>query len=336
MDNYKKNYLIFGYSAYSREMFKDIIGLNNIFYYDFSSINFIQKLIRKILFLFFEKTNLYLLFPNAFSKYLYMFLYNFCVDRHNCTIDTYCIFLEGSHISYDSVFFYFIKKKFCKIKFIFYFLNAISDPSNCFSFNYVLKNRNRYNLIITFNKKDSEQYNFKYYEPIYSKSSENISEKVDYDVYYIGAVKSRKKIIEDSFEFLCSQGLKCNFNVLVAPGDTLKSSGINIIQKPLSYREVINGVLNSRCILEILDTTIQDGSSLRTYEAISYKKKLLSNNIHLKNKWFYNKSQMFIFKELSDIDINFIKTDLQNDFLLNPDDISPKFFLKFLEKEFGD
>ena len=79
--------------------------------------------------------------------------------------------------------------------------------------------------------------------------------------------------------------------------------------KRLSYKEALQYSYNSNCIVEIVREG-QTGVSLRTCEAIIFNKKLITNNAELANMPFYDSRFMRIFNRPEEIDINFIKSDI--------------------------
>lgn len=88
------------------------------------------------------------------------------------------------------------------------------------------------------------------------------------------------------------------------------------------YEEVIQSVVNTNCILEVMQDN-QEGATLRYLEAVVYNKKLLTNNKSITTFPFYNPQYMKIFETVDDIDINWIKNQDVVDYGYK-DEFSPK------------
>ncbi len=188
--------------------------------------------------------------------------------------------------------------------------------------------------ILTFDRQDAEKYGFSFagYH-YYSKPIIPIPEKSLYDVYYVGSFKGgRTRLINETFKHLSANGICCHYDIL---SDNLKKTeqtavGINVFRKSLPYSEVLKQATASTCILEIIQEN-QHGPSLRYFEAVVFNKKLLTNNPYVVDFPYYNPEYIKVFKDIGDIDINWLKADITVDYHY-AGDFSP---LKLLEEE-GD
>ena len=57
----------------------------------------------------------------------------------------------------------------------------------------------------------------------------------------------------------------------------------------------MKNMVASKCIVDIVSKSEFTGFTLRPFEAMNYKKKLITNNPDLANYDFYNKENIFIF-----------------------------------------
>lgn len=78
------------------------------------------------------------------------------------------------------------------------------------------------------------------------------------------------------------------------------------VDEIMPYEVVLKRTLEANCVLEIVRPG-QVGFTLRTFEAVVYNKKLLTNNEHIKEFQFYNPSYMKVFKSVEDIDWKWVK-----------------------------
>jgi hypothetical protein len=102
------------------------------------------------------------------------------------------------------------------------------------------------------------------------------------DFYFLGAIKNRKNEIDNARCLL--NGYKCLFCIP-------KNS-----EEFISYKENLINVEESRCLVEIVQGNQYD-ITLRPLEALAFKKKLITNNKHIKDYEFYDRENIFIIGE---------------------------------------
>jgi len=121
---------------------------------------------------------------------------------------------------------------------------------------------------------------------IKSINDENIPQS---DVYFVGSAKDRLELIFDVFHQLKQEGITCDFYLSGVPSSKkIKDAGIHYIHK-MSYIENLKHVVRTKCILEIVQGNAKS-STLRTWEAIMYDKKLLTNNLTIANDYYYDEN----------------------------------------------
>ncbi len=223
------------------------------------------------------------------------------------------VFLSPSYLRFDGGFTNYIKKRNPLNKIVAYHSDLISKKCD-YGYDII---RNKVDLSVTYDKYESEKYGIHYFpEVVYSKIvQEPDNVEFENDVYFLGAAKDRLNTIYKVFDFLTQHNLKCKFLLSGVEKDQQRcSEGIEYIDS-ISYEENLKNVIKSKCVLEI----IQGGSkdiTLRTREAIAYKRKLLTN-CDLCDESFFNKNQLQKFVNAEDIDIDFLKEVFQ------PDDYEP-------------
>ena len=170
--------------------------------------------------------------------------------------------------------------------------------------------KNKVDLAITYDKEEAEKYKIHYFqETPYSRIME-IPERTrnKQDVYFLGAAKDRLDKLYKVYYYLKANGVTCKFLIAgVGSEDQITDEGIEYISS-ISYKENIQNVISSKCILEI----VQDGSNdftLRVQEAIAYKKRLITNCSIDLNPYFSN-GQLIQFNDVSQINIDTIKNEL--------------------------
>jgi hypothetical protein len=120
---------------------------------------------------------------------------------------------------------------------------------------------------------------------------------------------------------------------LTAKEEPLIADGIFYTHnKWVSYEKILSETISSNCILEILQNN-QHGATLRYFEAVCYNKKLLTNNKDIIYYPFYNPKWMKVFTNISEIDIEWLRTNENIDYKYNGE-FSPKILIdKILKKQ---
>lgn len=117
------------------------------------------------------------------------------------------------------------------------------------------------------------------------------------DVYFVGTyMKNRIDILTALSQKLKKIGLSTSINLHISSGrktKKLKNEPINIIKKPMSFKENLINLSMSKTILDFTND-IHYGISMRTFEALGYKKKLITNNTLVKKYDFYNPNNIFV------------------------------------------
>jgi len=144
--------------------------------------------------------------------------------------------------------------------------------------------------IWTSDHNDAIKFGFKYAgQFIFERfiRTENVKEE-KYDLYFVGIDKGRfKHLIEMKNNFSCDYRL---FFRLVSRYKCLFS---NLYSHPISYDKVLSEAAQSKAILEYNQSS-QKGLTLRSVESIVMNKKLVSNNVNIKNFSFFSDTNCFI------------------------------------------
>lgn len=252
-----------------------------------------------------------------------MFQKNFDNNKPICYV-----FYMAKYIGNDSSIYEYIKSLNQKNQVVIYFGDLISKIGYD-----IPKLKECSDYIFTYDEVEAEKYNI-----IYAADSFGYGNIVDVstpthfenDVYFVGFAKDRLFDIHSVYNYLTKNGLKCKFVVCgTKPEERIDGKGL-IYSKPISYRENIQNVCNSKCILDIIQGQ-SVGVTLRVKEAIAYKRKLLSNNIQLKNYNMFCDDYMSVFDVPENIDIDFLKSDIIFDSIKTGDDFGPEKIIKYFE-----
>lgn len=143
----------------------------------------------------------------------------------------------------------------------------------------------------TFDTDDAKKYNLNYNKQYYFASKNiNKNKKIKNDLFFVGSDKGRGIYVNEIYSLLKEKGFKLDFNLVTKEKNKYNKE---IISKFLSYDTILEKISESKGILEIVQKN-QSGPTLRTLESLFFSKKLLTNNINLKNFDFYDENNILI------------------------------------------
>ena len=190
----------------------------------------------------------------------------------------------------------------------------------------------RWNNVYTFDPEDAKQFGYKYLGfNYYSKPVGRLDVTEMNNVYFVGGLKGgRDELVYSVYKYLKTNGIKTMYdiNVMDSKVEKIVDSNINYFNTWIPYSYVINKILKSKCILEIMQQG-QYGATLRYFEAVTMNKKLLTNNPNIVNFPFYNPKWMKIFNVLEDIDLNWLASDENVDYQYN-NEFSPAHLVDYI------
>lgn len=172
--------------------------------------------------------------------------------------------------------------------------------------------------VYSFDKKDSEKYGFKHVDTPYSRYKEN-QKKSMYDLYFCGSVKGRAELLKNINDKL-KNDVSCSWDIF--SNKSTNSKEIECIQtftrcrdrsEVLPYSEVLERTMKAGCILDIVQKG-QNGNTIRYYEAICNDKKLLTNNRSVLNSKYYDPRYIQYFSKAEEIDVEWIKRPCEVNF----------------------
>ncbi|WP_063656213.1 hypothetical protein [Aliivibrio fischeri] len=171
----------------------------------------------------------------------------------------------------------------------------------------------KYFKVYTFDVDDSIKYDISLYEQYASGfdfvKDSNLS--ILHDVSFIGLNKGREKIINKIVSCLRLCNLRCN--IMLIEGTSR-----------LSYKEYLNQMLSSNIILDIVKKD-QTGPTMRLIEALVAKRKVITNNVNIKESELFLFGNIYVVEDVSLIDRASILEFCNKDF----NDISDGFLNRY-------
>lgn len=210
----------------------------------------------------------------------------------------YLIFSEDYFYQIDRSTLEKLRKQY-KIKTVLYVVNPIERRMNL-EWDKLSLYKQKFDLIITTDRKDARRYNIAFFPLFYSAIPVNQSMGIKYDCTFIGRDKGRGDLIKKIDAEIKKRGLTSYFRL--RDGIDTKSSE----EAWIPYDKILGIVSQSNCLVEVLQEN-QSGISLRTMEAVIFNKKLLTNNKDIINYPFYDERYIRVFSDINDIDFDFVK-----------------------------
>ena len=150
-------------------------------------------------------------------------------------------------------------------------------------------------------------------------------------VYYLGAAKGRLNKILEFSEAFSRNGIIHDFNIVTGTQNSLISDGsVKYYESAIPYTSALNQMLRYNTILDVVESG-QHGATLRYYEAVVYNKKLITTNKFVENLPFYNPSFIQIVDDVSQLDIDWIRSNIAVDYKYDGS-FSPVNFLSMISK----
>lgn len=208
------------------------------------------------------------------------------------------LFYQGTPLGYDKNFLLYLRKLYKGAKLCFYWNNISSTVSE----DYITLVNTEYDVVYTFDKNDVKKYGWRFYDVMYSDISKWDLPKMEAsDLFFIGSAKNRLDLIHGIYDKFQSMGYKCDFHIVNVPREEQTRPGI-VYNERMSYLEVLGHSASTKIILEIVQDG-QIGATLRSFESILLRKKLLTNNKGILSSNF-NSGVVFLFEKLDDIHPN--------------------------------
>ena len=236
--------------------------------------------------------------------------YKHYFDESNLSpTDKVCfVFWESLNITYSKDYLLYLHRKYPHSKFVYFFSNPINDY-NYEKYNYV---DFLFDIALLTSPEDIKRKNF-YYSYMDFLLFPDLLPDTTYesDIFFVGANKGRLTLLLDIYKNLNAQGLKCRFFITGVKEEEKKYEEDIIYNQYMQYEEVLKYVRNTKCVLEIIQ---QNGNypSYRILESIKYNKKLLTTNEKISEHSLYNSRAMRAFSSASEIDKDFILSDISD------------------------
>jgi len=237
------------------------------------------------------------------------------------------LFFFKWHKIFDGGYIRYLRKKYPGCKCVLF----LQDINNAKKLNMEAEKK-RFDHIMVFEKNFALEHGIEYYPLVYSEGLKGVHYTYrPYDLTFVGYAKTRYSLVKE----ICD---KITENKLVGCFYLSGFDDIPICDNPqihfvkrIAYDDNIKLLKRSKCILDIVPSNT-NCNTLRVSEAMYYKTKILTNNKHIVEEKYYNPEYISIYKDSSDIDIEFLKKKYVEVNYPYKEEISPVALLKHLEK----
>tara|TARA_R110001606_G_scaffold152476_2_gene293198 strand:- start:1146 stop:2135 length:990 start_codon:yes stop_codon:yes gene_type:complete len=212
---------------------------------------------------------------------------------------------------YDEEFIFWLKKNYPYSKQTLFLRDTVNLYEKAIP-NFIGQRLNDlFDLVISSNPSDCSKFGFIYSPVFISKfEKENLVKYSKSDFVFIAEAKDRLQLLHKLYEKFTKFGFKSDFYITnVKRKDQKYPNGIDYAENHLKYEDYLAREAASNCIVELIKEDTQ-GGTLRSWEAVYYNKKLITNWKGIKDFQFYDERFMMYFEDVEDIDMSFFKENL--------------------------
>lgn len=164
-------------------------------------------------------------------------------------------------------------------------------------------------VVVTYDQNDAKEYGFAWLGYTYYPYVESIPKSDVYsDALYIGFNKGKRNhLIASIYTKLVCSDVNCFFRIIKnGKEEQTLAPGLSLSSRRYKYCEIAAMANNTNCIIEVLMDG-QKTQSYRYFEAITYNKKLLTNNPNVSSLPYYDDRYMKYFSSVEDVDPQWVK-----------------------------
>ena len=192
-----------------------------------------------------------------------------------------------------------------------------------------------FDLVATFDKRDAEALGITHFYDPYGPRDVRTVTGLETDVFFVGHEKGRLDRLCAIADHLRGASIRFKFLVAgVSDHDKAIAHGLIPLATRLSYDEVLEHVVASRCLLEVLCEG-QTSSSFRYYESVVYNKLLLTDNLRVDELPCFEPNYVQRFNEPREIDTDWIRRNVEVDYRYSGE-FSVSNLMSLLERELSD
>jgi hypothetical protein len=197
----------------------------------------------------------------------------------------------------------------------------------------ILKRINYFDSFYVFEQKDFDEYSIKFDNiglatNFYFKSKNKTTNTYSFDVFYIGSyINDRYIELFDIYKKLAPYNLNTKFMLHTNNKEflnTQRHEGVILFDESMEYSDILELSKKSKIILDLVikGSGSHKGLSLRFFEALNHKNKIITDNTEVLKYDFYHPQNIFI---LGYDNFDNLETFIKKEFLALPEEILIKY-----------
>ncbi len=192
-------------------------------------------------------------------------------------------------------------------------------------------------LVVTYDHNDAEENQLTYHADPYSQLPEEMltGQYEKSGMIFYGFAKNRADEIMQVYDKLTNNRIACDFSIPDLKDEYCEKRPELANAHFTPYIDYLKRVQKTDCILEIIQKGSR-GCTFRTWEAIAYNKKLITNNPSVVEEKFYNPQFIQVIDNADSIDVEWITQNVKVDYGF-ADNLSPRacfeYYLEQVKKE---
>lgn len=296
------------------------LGHTTKWYFDSIKLNNFEKIINKI-------------FKNFGKKKFKKYIDSIILDNKNVRYDKVLLINGGDYFNKDIIL---ELKKNIKAEYIYYTWDSMNNYPNVKNFIKCFEH------VFSFDKDDCKEYNMSF-RPLFYCDDYNDVSNTKYDVCSIMTYHKNKSESYNKIKSLIPTNLKCKEYLYISNKKKFKLSYIfnkktySNIDKNMIHFVTLNRndayklVKNSKVVIDC-PRSKQNGLTMRTFETLAFKRKLITTNKNIIDYDFYCSDNIFVVDEFTkDIPLEFFLSKFNDEYVLSSDYSVESFILSILD-----
>lgn len=185
--------------------------------------------------------------------------------------------------------------------------------------------------VYSFDFEDCKEFGLKFFDIYSALKGMNTDRVMARGIFYIGNCRSNERysLLMKVLKKI-EKAIDCRLYLVGVTEERYHRRQI-VYNSPMKYGEVIQNVIESDCILELMNEG-QNGNTLRFKEAVCYNRRLLTNNRNVLGSKYFNPKWIQVFSDPDAIDIEWLRKKEKVNFAYEGD-YSPLKLIKYIIKE---
>ena len=169
-----------------------------------------------------------------------------------------------------------------------------------------------FDKVYSYEKIDVKNYDLSFLPNFIYFADSNDSNQDNTGAFSVMSKDYRLPTLKKVAEFLRSK--KVGYQFYVMDRSKVKDDFVILMPKRMTNQEVIENIKKSKIIVDIHKYGIQEGLTFRVFEAIGFKRKLITTNKDIKSYDFYNPNNIHVIEDVNKIVIpdSFFESDYQD------------------------